>query len=312
MSPSNLLYSIIVALIGLLGLTVLLGSWYTIDQTQRGVLLRNGAFVEVVQPGLHFKWPIIDAVVKIDMQTHTHTWNKMEAYSADQQPAFLKVSVTLHVAADKVPEMYSRFRGDQQAAIDRVIAPHIAQQTKIVFGQYTAARAITARGQLNADSAKALSDAIAYDPVFLIESVQIEDIAFSPDYIKSVEQRMQAEVEVQRLRQNLEREKVQADIVVTQARAKADAVRADAQAQSDAIRFRGEADAAAIKARGTGEASAIEARGAAEATAIRAKAEALGQNPQFVTLLQAERWDGKLPITMVPGGSVPMLNLTPR
>ncbi|HKA81962.1 MAG TPA: prohibitin family protein [Xanthobacteraceae bacterium] len=312
MGGNNLLYSIIVGVIGLFVLTVLLGSWYTIDQTQRGVLLRNGAFVEVVQPGLHFKWPWIDTVAKIDMQTHTYTWTKMESYSADQQPANLKVSVTLHVAADKVPDMYARFRGDEKAAIDRIIAPHLNEKVKVVFGQYTAARAISARGQLNADSAKALSEAIAYDPVFGIESVQIEDIAFSPDYIKSVEQRMQAEVEVQRYRQQLEREKVQAEIVVTQAKAKADAVRAEAQANADAIRFRGQAESDAIQARGTGEAAAIQARGAAEATAIRAKNDALGQNPHLVPLMQAERWDGKLPITMVPGGAVPMLGLGQR
>jgi regulator of protease activity HflC (stomatin/prohibitin superfamily) len=47
----------ILLLAGLLVLTIVFGSWYTIDQTQRGVLLRNGALVEVVQPGLHFKWP---------------------------------------------------------------------------------------------------------------------------------------------------------------------------------------------------------------------------------------------------------------
>jgi regulator of protease activity HflC (stomatin/prohibitin superfamily) len=312
MSGSNQLYAILAGIIGVLVLAVVLGSWYTIDQTQRGVLLRNGAFVEVVPPGLHFKWPWIDQVVKIDMQTHTFTWSKMESYSADQQPANLKVSVTLHVAADKVPEMYSRFRGDQQAAVDRIIAPHLSEKIKVVFGQYTAARAISARGQLNADSAKALTDAIAYDPVFVIESVQIEDIAFSPDYIRSVEQRMQAEVEVQKFRQQLEREKVQADIVVTQARAKADAVRAEAQANADAIRFRGQADGDSIKARGAGEAAAIAAKGAAEATAIRAKNDALGQNPHLVPLIQAERWDGKLPVTMVPGASVPMLGLGQR
>jgi regulator of protease activity HflC (stomatin/prohibitin superfamily) len=45
----------ILLLAGLLVLTIIFGSWYTIDQTQRGVLLRNGALVEVVQPGLHFK-----------------------------------------------------------------------------------------------------------------------------------------------------------------------------------------------------------------------------------------------------------------
>ncbi len=301
MGARNIGYAIIAGLFGLLILTIVFGSWYTIDQTQRGVLLRNGAFVEVVQPGLHFKWPWIDAVSKIDMQTHTFTWVKMESYSADQQPANLKVSVTLHVAGDKVPEMYARFRGDQQAAVDRIIAPHLNEKIKVVFGQYTAARAISARGQLNSDSATALTQAIAYDPVFVIESVQIEDIAFSSDYIKSVEQRMQAEVEVQRLRQNLEREKVQAEIVVTQAKAKADAIRAEAQANADAVRFRGEADA-----------SAIQVKGAAEATAIRAKADALGQNPQLVTLIQAERWDGKLPATMIPGATVPMLGLGPK
>jgi regulator of protease activity HflC (stomatin/prohibitin superfamily) len=301
--------TILLGLIGLLALMIVLGSWYTIDQTQRGVLLRNGAFVEVVQPGLHFKWPWIDTVVKIDMQTHTYTWAKMESYSADQQPANLKVSVTLHVAGDKVPDMYARFRGDLQAAVDRTIAPHVNEKVKVVFGQYTAARAISARGQLNADAAKALTEAIAYDPVFAIESVQIEDIAFSADYIRSVEQRMQAEVEVQRLQQNLAREKVQAEIVVTQAKAKADAVRADAQAQSDAIRFRGEADGAAIRARGAGEAAAIESRGTAQATAIRAKSDALGQNSAIVPLMQAERWDGKLPVTMVPGGAVPILGM---
>jgi len=270
------------------GLLITLGSWYTIDQSQRGVLLRNGAYIETVQPGLHFKWPWIDSFAKVDMQTHTFTWNKMESYSADQQPANLKVSVTLHVANDKVPEMYSRFRGEQQAAVDRVIAPHVNEKVKVVFGQYTAARAISARGQLNSDSATALTQAIAYDPVFIIESVQIEDISFSQDYIKSVEQRMQAEVEVQRLRQNLEREKVQAEIVVTQAAARANGVRAAAQAEADAIRLRGDA----------------------EASAITARAKALGDNPNLVALTQAERWDGKLPATMVPGGSVPMIALS--
>jgi regulator of protease activity HflC (stomatin/prohibitin superfamily) len=206
-------------------------AFYTIDETRRGVLLRNGAFVEVVQPGLHFKWPIIEDVRKIDMQTHTFTWQKLNSYSADQQPADLKVSVTLHVAADKVADMYSRFSGDQQAAVDRIISPHVAEKLKVVFGQYTAARAISNRATLNSDSAKALIEAIAYDPVFVIESVQIENIDFSVEYIRSVEQRMQAEVEVQRLRQNLEREKVQAEIVVTQATARANGVRAAAQAE---------------------------------------------------------------------------------
>jgi regulator of protease activity HflC (stomatin/prohibitin superfamily) len=276
------------ALVALIVLMILTGSWYTIDQTQRGVLLRNGAFVEVVQPGLHFKWPLIDNVVKIDMQTHTYSWAKVNSYSADQQPADLKVSITIRTSPDKVPEVYSRFAGDLKAAVERLVTPLMNKDVKIVFGQYTAVRAITQRGPLNADVMRALTDSMAYDPIFIVEGVQIENIDFSPDYIKSVEARMQAEVEVQRLRQNLERERVQAEIVVTQAKAQADRVRLEAQANADAIKLRGNAEAEAIDARG----------------------KALAGNPALVNLVQAEKWDGKLPATMIPGGAIPMLNLT--
>ncbi len=279
--------TIAVGIIALIAASVVLGSWYTVDQTQRAVRLRNGAFVEVVQPGLHFKIPWFESIAKIDMQTHNFTFDKVNSYSADQQPADLRISVTLHVAPDKVAEMYSRFGGDEQAAISRLVTPHMNQEVKVVFGQYTAAKAISARGQLNVDAAKALTDAIAYDSVFQIEGVQIEDISFSVDYIRSVEARMQAEVAVQQRQQELSQERIKADIAVTQATGRANSVRTEAQAQADAIKLRGEAEAAAI----------------------RARAEALGTNPNLVTLTQAERWDGKLPITMVPGGALPMLTV---
>ena len=41
-------------------------------------------------------------------------------------------------------------------------------------------------------------------------------------------------------------------------------------------------------------------------TAIEARAKALGTNPNLVTLVQAERWNGVLPTTMVPGSAVPV------
>ena len=122
----------------------------------------------------------------------------------------------------------------------------------------------------------------------MIENVQIENIQFSDAYENSVEQRMLAEVEVLKLRQNAEREKVQAQIVVTQAEAKAKAVREAAGAEADAIRLKGEAGADAIKARGA----------------------ALRDNPNLIILVQAERWDVRLPTTMVPGAAIPMLNIS--
>ena len=83
---------------GLVVLAVVLGSWYTVDQTERGVLLRNGAVIGTAQPGLGFKVPLIDSVEKISVKTTTYTWDKMNSYSFDQQPADLKISVTLRAS----------------------------------------------------------------------------------------------------------------------------------------------------------------------------------------------------------------------
>lgn len=276
-----------IVFIVIVGLTVIFGSWYTVDQTERGVLLRNGAFLEVVQPGLHFKTPWIETVYKIDMQTKNFDYQKVNSYSADQQPADLKISVTLHVTPGKEEEMYSRFGGDETAAVSRLITPHMNQEVKVVFGQYTAQRAITDRGKLNLDVANALRNAIAYDPIFTIEGVQIEDIAFSPDYIKSVEARMQAEVQVQQKQQELAQEKIKADIAVTQATGRANSVVAEAKARAEAVVLQGNA----------------------EATAIKAKADALSSNSNLIALTQAEKWNGALPTTMVPGSAVPFISV---
>ena len=52
-----------------------------------------------------------------------------------------------------------------------------------------------------------------------------------------------------------------------------------------------------------------ELRGEAEAAALTAKSAALRDNPGYVALTAAEKWDGKLPQTMVPGSAVPFVTV---
>ena len=51
-------------------------------------------------------------------------------------------------------------------------------------------------------------------------------------------------------------------------------------------------------------------KGEAEAEAIRARGAALRDNPDMIKLIQAERWNGILPTTMVPGAALPFVNVT--
>jgi regulator of protease activity HflC (stomatin/prohibitin superfamily) len=109
---------------------------------------------------------------------------------------------------------------------------------------------------------------------------------------------MLAEVEVARRQQQLAQEKVQADILRTQATADADQVRLAAAGKADATRSQAEADAEAIRLRGEAEADAIQARG-----------EAIRANPLLIDLTKAENWNGQLPSTMIPGSTVPFLEV---
>jgi regulator of protease activity HflC (stomatin/prohibitin superfamily) len=270
--------------VGMVALTVLGGSWYTVDEGYRGVALRNGAVVGTSEPGLGFKMPIIDSVVDISIQSNARLYENVLSYSKDQQTASLNVSVNYRLPADQVEMIYAEY-GGEEGVISRLLDRQLMQAVKNVFGQYNAVTAIQDRSRLVADVTTAVQNAVV-GPI-IIESVQIENIDFSDAYEQSIEARMLAEVEVQKVRQNAEREKVTAEITVIQAQAEADAQLARATAEAEATRIRGEA-----------EADAIEAKGAA-----------LRDNPSLIDLVQAERWNGALPTTMVPNSTVPFMNV---
>ena len=269
--------------VGLAALTVVGGSWYTVDQGERGVMLRNGAITGVADPGLGFKMPIVERVVEIDVRSQAKIYENILAYSRDQQTAGLTVSVNFRVPSDEVATVYENY-GSVERLAGRLLDRQVMDQTKNVFGQFNAVTAIQERTRLVAEVQMAIQDSVQ-GPI-VIESVQIENIDFSDAYENSIEQRMLAEVEVQKVRQNAEREKVQAEIKVIQAQASADAQVAQAKAQAEATRLAGEAEADAIQARG----------------------DALRENPGLIELVKAERWDGKLPTTMIPNATVPFMN----
>lgn len=283
MNPTLNLKSIAGGLLGLLLLVVLMGSWYTVNETERGVLLRNGALVGVVEPGLSFKIPLIESVKFISVQSNATTYQGLQAYSKDQQTATLNVSVSWHVLPTEVTKVYSQYQ-DLDGLVSRLISRQVPTQVENVFGQYNAVSAVQNRGRFVADVTKAIKDSIA-GPV-VIDGVQVENIDFSEDYERSIALRMKAEVEVKTREQMLATEQVQAQIVVTKAQAEADSKVAQAKADAEATRLRGNA----------------------EAEAIKAKTAALSSNPALIELTKAERWDGKLPTTMLPNGALPFID----
>lgn len=284
-APGGKLRKLALGVAAVAAFIVVLDSWYTIDQGEIGVVLRNGALVGTAEPGLHFRVPLIDSVAIVSTRTERETYEQVSSYSKDIQAADLKITVNYHVDASQAAHIYTTY-GSIEGAVDRLVTPLVYSETKTVFGQYTAQSAISERGKLITDIEDEIRSQLASSGV-IVENVQLENIDFSEAFENSVEQRMLAEVDVAKRKQELEQEKIKADVVRTQAAAAADQTRAAAQAQADATRLQGEA----------------------EAGAIRAKGDALGENPNLVTLITAERWNGALPTTMVPGSAMPFIGV---
>lgn len=91
---------------------------------------------------------------------------------------------------------------------------------------------------------------LLYDLIALIKSVAIENIKFDPAYEESIRKRMQAEVEVAKVRQDALREIESAKIANTKADAEAYQVKVNATAQAESIQKRGDAEAASLRAKG--------------------------------------------------------------
>ena len=213
MSEGRILGIVGSVFVGLIALVILGGSFYTVDQGERGVILRNGKVVGTAEPGLSFKLPIVDSVKEINVQTQARLYEKVMVYSRDQQTADLYVSVNYRIASDQVEQIYSEF-GGREGIVNRLLDRQVPEEVKNVFGQFNAVTAIQERARLSTEVQNAIQKAVT-TPLLIVESVQVENIDFSDAYEQSIEQRMLAEVEVQKVQQNAQREKVQAEILVT-------------------------------------------------------------------------------------------------
>ncbi|WP_226348585.1 prohibitin family protein [Alcaligenes sp. 13f] len=261
-----------------------MGSFLQVDQGERGVVLRNGKLVRVAEPGLDFKVPFFDTVRTISVRDRTVRM-QLEAYSFDQQSASMVASVTYRVPETDVAQLYSEY-GSLDALEARLLERKALDVIKNVFGKYTAAQSIQNREKLGADINEAMRVTLESAPLQMM-GVQVEEVSFSKAYEQSIENRMLAQVQIETTRQQKETASIQAEIKVVQAEAEARAQRERYMAEADGIRLRGDA----------------------EAKAISARAQALAQNTNLVNLNAVEKWDGKLPESLVPGSAMPFIGL---
>ena len=227
---TSLFKKIVLSIVGLLALITFLGSFYTIDSGEKGIVLTWGSVSDVVGDGLHLKVPFMQGITKVDVRTRkTHA--PATAASSDLQVIKTEVAINYHLNSEKLKEIYTKTGLDVE---DNLISPRIQEVVKAVTAKYRADKLIFLREQVKNEIETALKqNLLPYHIV--IEAVQITNFDFSADYNRSIEDKQVAEQNAQKAKNDVERIKVEAQQRIETAKAEAEAIKI----QTSAIKEQG-------------------------------------------------------------------------
>jgi regulator of protease activity HflC (stomatin/prohibitin superfamily) len=188
---------------------------------ERGVVLNFGAVQDtVLDEGLHFRIPIMQRIVIMDVKVQKEVTDAASA-SSDLQDVTSSVALNYHVIPDKANVVYQKI-GLQYN--ERIIDPAIQEIMKAVSAEYTAEELITKRPLVSDAMKAALTERLLKSNI-AVDAFSIVEFSFSPVFTEAIEAKQTAEQLALKSRRDLERIKIEAEQKVTAAKAEAESLR---------------------------------------------------------------------------------------
>lgn len=268
-----------------IGLLILSDAYVIVNSGHVGVVRTFGAVQpEPLPEGIHLKKPVMDKVEQIDIRLSREE-SKAGAASKDLQTVSTNVTVQYALNGPVAPMTYQKI-GPRAAVAATLITPAILESVKAVTAKYTAEELVTRRAEVKLQIQQAIDKFITVtlkqkgvENVLRIANVAITDFDFSAEFNRAIEQKVKAEQDA-------------------------------LKAKNEKLRRVTQAEAAAAEKKLAAEATAyeIEVGSKARADAIRREAMALKDNPELIQLRVAEKWNGVLP-RVAGDGIVPLINI---
>ena len=229
MKKKNIVSSIILGFVVLLGIITLLNSCAIINPGQTGVVVNMGAVTgKIFEEGFHFKAPFITSVVSVNNQTQK-VEVECNAASKDLQTIKSKVSINYRVDKAASANLYKNVNLGYQATI---ILPAVPESVKSVTSKYTAEELITKRTEVSDLMKEAVAEKLLPYGI-IIEIFNITDFSFSEEFDKAIEAKQTAQQAALKAEQDLTRIKIEAQQQIEQAKAEAEALRIKKEQISD-------------------------------------------------------------------------------
>lgn len=195
--------------------------WVQIGAGQRGVVLNFGAVQDrVLNEGLHFKIPIMQKVVLMDVRVQKAQTDASSA-SSDLQDVTLSVALNYHIVPDKANVVYQTIGIEFK---ERIIDPAIQEVTKAVSAKYSAEELITKRPSVSTAMKEALSEKLMASNI-AVDAVSIVTFSFSKVFMDAIEAKQTAEQHALKAKRDLDRIKIEAEQTIAAATAEAEALR---------------------------------------------------------------------------------------
>ena len=235
---------------------VVLGlSIFTVDQRQHAIIFKLGEVKEVItEPGLYFKWPLIQNVRYFDKRILTLDSNEPERFITSEKKNVLVDSFVKWRITD--PQLYYvSVAGDEARARTR-LSQTVNAGLREEFGKRTVHDVVSGERDKIMEQMREKADQDARKIGVQIVDVRVKRVDLPSEVSESVYRRMEAE-----------RKRV-ANELRSEGSAEAEKVRADADRQREVIVAEAYRDAQKVKGEGDAKAAAI-------------YAQAFGQNPEF-------------------------------
>jgi len=217
--------NLIKTVIPLVILITLFSAFVIVDAGERGVVLRLGKVDRIFKPGLNFKIPIVDKVVKMEVRTVKEEV-KATASSNDLQIVSSDIAIQYNLIPESVGILY------EEVGINygtRIISPAIQDIVKATTANFTAEELITKRAEASEQMEVALRERLLEAHIH-VSNVDIIDFNFSASFNDAIEKKVTAEQDALREENKLKQVEFEAQQKIVTATAEAEAIRIKVQA----------------------------------------------------------------------------------
>ena len=232
-----------------------------VDEGERGLIVRLGKATEVIPPGINFKIPFIDSMVRYDVRANTFEGGNYKVASKETLLFNADVSFVWQLDDEGIINFYSEY--GTIAKFNYILKPIAAQLIKETTGEYSSVDIIPKREELAATLLSKLQVTGERYNIKVLDAV-FNDLTPPLEYRQAILDKQNAQQELLKQKLVLQKQLLKSKELVQTAQAQAEAILVAAQAQAEANTL---------------------------------VAESL--TPLLVKNNEVEQWDGKLPHTVL-------------